>query len=186
MRPHVVLLALSFALAASTGIGLVPLVAEANPNASSKLSADGEALATLAAVNQHEIETARQAIRKGVTGGVLDFARKMQEEHTKNLADTREVARLASASMAETASVKELKQKALGERQALQKLSGDAYARAYVEAMVKGHSEVLDMLDKKLVPQATDSKVIAHLKATRAHVAEHLAAATALQAKQRS
>ena len=181
MRPHVVMLALSFALDASTGIALMPLVAEASPNAPAKLSGDGEALATLVAVNQHEIETAQQAVRKGVSGAVLEFARRMEAEHGKNLADTRVTARLANAPLAETAAVKALKQKSLGERQALQKLSGEAYSKAYVDAMAKGHAEVLGMLDDKLIPQATDSKVIAHLKATREHVAAHLAAATALR-----
>jgi putative membrane protein len=182
MRSHLVLLSLSFSLALA-GVAAVAPPAAANPAAATRLAADGEALATLAAVNQHEVELARQAQAKGVAGAVLEFAKKMQAEHSKNLADTRAVAREAKAPLAETATVKQLKQKSLGERQALQKLSGEAYSRAWVDAMVKGHSEVLGMLDTKLIPQATDARVLAHLKGTRAHVAEHLAAATALQAK---
>jgi putative membrane protein len=180
-RNRFALLALAVSLAAGGGIALLPVdAAVAKTAASAKVSADGEALATLVAVNQHEIETAKQALAKGVQGSVRAFAEKMVAEHSKNLSDTRDVARDSKTHLAETAAVKALKKKTLGERQSLQKLSGDAYSKAYVEAMVKGHQDVLDKLDNQLIPQAKDAQVIAHLKATREHVAEHLAAAKAL------
>jgi putative membrane protein len=182
MRRHRSLgsLFLSIAMIAGT-TSLLPLVAQASPAAETRRAGDGESLAFLVAVNEHEIATAKQALGKGVTGAVRDFATKMQTEHGQNLADTRRLARETGAAVVDTEEVKALRAKTRDERMSLQKLSGAAYSAAFVEAMVNGHAEVLAKLDDKLIPQSVDPKVIAHLKATRAHVAEHLAAAKALE-----
>jgi putative membrane protein len=169
-------------LALATATALFVAVANANPNAGKPaMNKDAQALATLVAVDQHEVATAKQALGKGVSGGVRDFATKMQAEHGQNLDDTRRVARENKLPLASSAEVRALEAKGRSEEQSLAKLSGDAYSKAYVDAMVKGHAEVLDKLDKSLIPGAADPEVVAHLKATRGHVAEHLEAAKKLQ-----
>jgi putative membrane protein len=176
-------LALALSLAAATGLAAFPDRAGAKTAApaSARLAGDGESLAFLVAVDNHEIEGGAQALAKGVGGGVADFARKMQAEHGQNLADTRKVARDNKVAIVETAAVKAQKAKGRAESARLAKLSGAAYQRAYVDAMVKGHAEVLDLIDTKLVAQSADPDVVAHLKATRSHVVMHLEAAKALQ-----
>ena len=153
------------------------------PAASAKHSSgDANALSVLAVVNQHEIDLGTQALAKGVTGGVRDYANKMKAEHGTNLEQTRTIASANAFTLTDTGTVKSMKAKGAAEAAKLAKLEGAAYERAYVDAMVKGHAEVLDKLDKTLIPLASDPEVVAHLKATRTHVAEHLAAAKALQA----
>ncbi|PBJ83965.1 hypothetical protein CMZ84_05705 [Lysobacteraceae bacterium NML93-0399] len=66
------------------------------------------------------------------------------------------------------------------ERQRLAAMEGDAFAKAWVDAMAKGHQEALDKLDAML-PGVTDEDVANHLRETRKTVASHLETARELQ-----
>jgi len=162
---------------------LLACTAAANPNNTPKPASSGDAmaLAALAAADQHEVSVAKQALAKGVSGSVRDFANRMVSDHGKNLTDTRRVARENKVSLASTPDIRAMEAQGRSEEQALGKLSGAAYSTAYVDAMVKGHTEVLDKLDSKLIPGASDPEVVAHLKATREAVSMHLVAAKALK-----
>jgi putative membrane protein len=72
--------------------------------------------------------------------------------------------------------------KGAGELAMLVPLTGDTFAAAYLAAMIKGHTEVLDMIDNQLLKRAAHEAVKAHLTDTRASVAKHLAAAKQLRA----
>jgi putative membrane protein len=62
--------------------------------------------------------------------------------------------------------------------------SGSEYQKAYVDAMVKGHAEVLELLETRLIPAATDEQVRNFLTSSRDHVAMHLDRGKALQSDQ--
>ena len=155
----------------------------------------GEALTLLNAVNEHEIKAAEMAKSKNVTGPVLEYANMMQAEHNKNMADTTALlqgaggtnpaatdtgaAAGAAAGMSaggpgvDSARVTEQKAKAEAKRAQLQGLEGEAFARAYIDAMVTDHAEALTLLDSMLIPAATDEAVKAHLTTTREHIQKH-------------
>lgn len=139
---------------------------------------DGELLGVLAAINQHEIDAATQAKQHKLPADVAKFADMMLADHRDNLQKTRALG-------ANDQAPKAMAQAEKG-KQHLQEL-GDTpdpqYAKAYVDAMVKGHSEALAALDDQLIPAAQAGPVKTHLKDTRAKVAEHLEHAKALQAK---
>ena len=154
-----------------------------------------EALTLLNAINDHEIKAAEMAKSKNVTGPVLEYANMMQAEHSKNMSDTNALlqgaggtnpaatntgpaagaaAATAPGSMgADSARVNEQRAKAEAKRAQLQGLEGDAFAKAYIDAMVTDHAEALTMLDSMLIPAATDAAVKTHLTTTRQHVQQH-------------
>lgn len=138
---------------------------------------DSVALGMLAAINQHEIDAAKQAKAKKVSAPVLAYAAKMEKEHGENLAKTKTLGTLSNDAQVQAQKV-EGKQH-LAE---LGKKSGKDYESAYVDAMVKGHSDVLAKIDGTLLPMATSAAVKKHLTETRGHVAMHLDEAKALQA----
>ena len=144
---------------------------------------DGEVLATVMAVNDHEIAAANAALAKGVDGDVKDYAQLMTQEHGTNQEQSKSLGQTAGLAPSETDAVKKLKHTKKAERDAMAKLEGDAFEAAYVDAMVKDHAEVLDKLDKELIPAASNASLKAHLTATRQHVAMHLEKAKALDAK---
>jgi len=135
-----------------------------------------QALGVLAAINTTEINAGNLALQKQVTGAVRDYASQMVKEHSDNNAKIVPWAPDAKAGPAE----RQL-QKGQAEAKTLQALQGDAFARAYIDAMVKDHKAALKMLDDSLIPAAKTPQVAEHLRTTRTHVAAHLAKAQQLQ-----
>lgn len=149
----------------------------AAPTAANTLS-QADALAWLVAADEHEIAAADQALARNVTGKVRDYAQMMKTDHGKNLADTIKLGAAASTAPA----VKTLKDKGEADLRALDANAGAAYEKAYIDAMVRGHTDVLAMFDGTLLPAATDANVRQHFTTTRAAVARHLEKAKEIQA----
>lgn len=150
---------------------------DATADASAVASAPAEraALGVLNAINDHEIAAGEQALAKQVEGEVADYARMMIDQHSEN---RRQTAALGADAAAEKAQAQQ--QKGQAELARLDAMTGDAYAQAYVAAMVKGHADALATLDGALIPAATTPAVRDHLTRTRGHVAAHLEQAKAL------
>lgn len=151
--------------------------------AAAQRGGDAEALATLMAVNEHEIASARLALDKKPSEPVAQYARMLEREHGENQRKTRDLARSAGVDPKATPAVEALKTRSERERDALAGQDGDAFERAYIEAMVKGHAEALAKIDGELLPAATDPVVAEHLRVTRTHIAQHLEQAEQLDAK---
>lgn len=169
------------------------------------VASQAEALTLLNAVNEHEIKAAEMAKSKNVTGPVLEYANMMQAEHGKNMSDTNALMQTAGAAnatgnagatagasatagadatmAANSARVTEQKAKAEAKRALLQGQNGEAFARAYIDAMVTDHAEALTMLDSMLIPAATDDAAKQHLQMTRGHIQQHLDKAKQIQGK---
>jgi len=146
-------------------------------SAASGATTQADALAMLMAVNEHEIAAADQALGKNVTGAVRDFAQMMRTDHSKNLTDTTKLGGAASTAP----SVKALKDKGDADLRTLDMQSGKAYEKAYIDAMVSGHTDALAMIDNTLLPAATDTNIRQHFTTTRAAVARHLEKAKEIQ-----
>lgn len=143
----------------------------------------GEAMGWMTVVDEHEIATAEQARSKKVDGKVLDYANMMHKEHTQHLEQTRAMAKTAGTEIAMTGAAAAQRTKGEAERARLAALEGDAYERAYVEAMVKDHTETLAMLDRLLAAPGMQDPMKQHLTTTRAAVSKHLDQARALQSE---
>ncbi len=74
-----------------------------------------------------------------------------------------------------------LRVKGAGELAAIVPLDGDAFEKAYIETMIKGHMEALDMIDSQLLKNAENAALKKHLTETRTHVAAHLDEAKKIQ-----
>lgn len=144
--------------------------------ASNLPEAERGALGVLNAINEHEIAAGQQALSKNVPDNIAKFAQMMVDEHSKNRDQTNRF-----GPNADDAKAAAQRAKGKTELDTLGKQSGDAYAKAYVDAMVKGHTEALATLDNDLIPAATDPAVKTHLTDTRVAVANHLEAAKQLQ-----
>lgn len=156
------------------GMGTAP-DATADAQGVATAGAERGALGVLNAINDHEIAAGRQALDKGVQGPVADYARTMIEEHSRNREKT-----LAMNPDSEAADARAQRRKGEQQLQALAGRQGEEYSRAYVQAMVQGHEEALAALDGKLIPAATTSEAVTHLRKSREHVAMHLQQARAL------
>ncbi|HEY4554951.1 MAG TPA: DUF4142 domain-containing protein [Lysobacter sp.] len=142
---------------------------------------EADAVGMLVAINEHEIAAAEQARSKNVKGRVLEYANMMHKEHTQNLQQTRALEGSAGVTAGTGGDVAAQRTKSEAKRTQLASLSGDAYERAYIDAMVQDHQEALTMLDQRLIPAAQNAALRQHLTMTRDAVARHLEQARALQ-----
>lgn len=143
---------------------------------------DAEVLATILAVDLNEVLAAAEAKKKKVSQPVMDYARMLHAAHGENMVKGMKVGQQISVRPVDTANVEKLKKKGAGELAALVSLDGTAFERAYIDMMVKGHTEVISMI-AKLSKEAQATGLKTHLTESRQHVAAHLEQAKALQIK---
>jgi predicted outer membrane protein len=155
-----------------------PDTAAATTGTTTPTADDSLALGLLGAVNEHEIAAAKQAKEKKVSEPVMEFAQMMETQHSENQEKTESLGTPAS-----TPEVQAMVDKGQKELDELGKKSGKEYETAYVEAMVKGHTEALSLIDTRLMTLASSEPVKTHLTETRDAVAKHLEEAKELQAE---
>ncbi|MBA3892464.1 MAG: DUF4142 domain-containing protein [Gemmatimonadales bacterium] len=144
--------------------------------------AEAEILATVVAIDLNEITAAGPAQKKSISQPVKDYAKMLHQEHGMNLDQTLKLGQQIDVTPVITPAVEQMQKKGAGELAAFVLLDGDAFERAYVAAMVKGHTEALAKIDEQTQKAAGNAALKKHLMETRAHVASHLEKAKALQA----
>jgi putative membrane protein len=120
-----------------------PAATPANPTVgTSGENGDVQEFVTKAAnVNMAEIQLGRLAEQKAQSPQVKDFARQMVEDHTKANNDLEQIARAQNIPLPT-----ELDKDHQDVMQKLQGLSGADFDREYMDAMVDGHQDAVDLL----------------------------------------
>lgn len=186
MRSTMLQIAVALALVAPALAADPPAKADAKTDASTaakadaKAGGDAETVALVCALNEHEIVAGAVAEQKKVTGAVLDYAKMLEREHGQNLVDTLVLAQKSKLSPSETPAVAELKKKGAAGLNELVQKDGDAFSKAFVDAMVKGHTDAVALLDQRIAG-TSDAALKKHLTDTRGHVQMHLDQAKKLQ-----
>ncbi len=144
---------------------------------------DASALATVAAVDKNEILLGVVATHKKLNSDVTDFANMMIDQHGDNLTQILTIANDMPLSGGDSDKLAADGKKALMK---LGAMSGNDFAKNYVDAMVNGHEAVLKMIDDKLMKSAKSDEIKKFLTDTRAAVATHLEHAKKLQASMKS
>ena len=136
--------------------------------AAGSTSPDAQLMRDIAEANMAEIATGKLAVSKAQSGPVKQFGQHMVDEHTKMQS---EGAKLASAKKIAMPSAPDAKHQAAAKK--LESLAGASFDKAYMEQMVKDHTETLQLL-QKTVSQAKDPEVRAHAQKAMPHVQKHL------------
>ena len=155
-------------------------IAGAPQRADASVTGDGEILGALVALDLDEVHAASTAEMKKIGAPVMAFAKKLHEAHGQNVKDTTEVGQALKITAVQSPAARARHDKNAGELAKLVPLDGDAFARGFVDMMVMGHNETLQLLDKQLA-MAKAEGLKAHLTKTRAAVAMHLQEAQQLQ-----
>lgn len=135
---------------------------------------DAEVLAFLIAMDDNVVLAAAAAHKKKLGGSVGKLAQSLHEAHGKSQAQTMALGMTLKTTPVDTKAVDDLRVKGAGELAALVPLSGAEFGRAYVGAMVKGHTEALSMIDGQLLPATKNKDLEKHLTKVRDDVAVHL------------
>jgi putative membrane protein len=142
---------------------------------------DPQIAAIVVAANQVDIDAGKLAETKGSNADVKAFGKQMAADHTRVNASAVELVTKLKVTPEENATSKSLK--AGGEKNLanLKGLSGAAFDKAYIDNEVAYHQQVLDAVDKVLIPSAKNEELKALLVKVRPAFVSHLEHAKRVQ-----
>jgi putative membrane protein len=156
-------------------------ITQANAQPAPPPISDGRIVGIVQLVNQAEINDGKQASGKATSAAVKSYARMMVTDHDQMHNDMGKLADSLKISEEDSPAKQNLSKAADTELDSLKSLKGALYDKSYIDAAVSDHQEVLNSLDKDLIPFAVNPSLKAALQAARAKVAEHLQKAQEIQ-----
>jgi putative membrane protein len=142
---------------------------------------DEQVLEVTHTANRGELEQAKLAQSKAKDGRVKKLAAMMLKDHGAADAKALAVGRKNNLTLAPSATSTTLEADAQVTTSSLGSQTGMDFDKGYVDAQVKEHQAVLDIIDHKLMPSAKNADVKAFLEEVRPTVAMHLQHAQDLQ-----
>ncbi len=144
---------------------------------------DPQIAAIVVAANQVDIDAGNLALKKAKSAAVKAFAQTMITDHSAvNKAAVELVTRLKITPEESDAS-KALVAGGVANRDALTKLEGAAFDKAYVNNEVAYHKDVIGVLETLLIPSATNAELKTTLVGVKPAFDAHLAHAESIQAQ---
>jgi putative membrane protein len=136
---------------------------------------DAQIVSIMSTANTGEMDQANAALARGTSAKVKGFAQHMIKDHTQAGKDFTELAqKKALAGQDSDVSHKlDTDGKSLLTRLESTPIGSD-FDRRYMDAQVKEHQDLLDLLDSHLIPGAKDDDLTSLLKKVRAKVSDHL------------
>ncbi len=135
---------------------------------------DNQIVKIMMTVDKGEIAAAQEAKGKKVSPSVEVYAKYLIQQHQRNLEELTELAKQLGLRPKESAISNSLATNGKHGLKALGKLQGRAFDKAYIDAMVKGHQEGLELIDTKVLPQTKNPQLKAFVEQFRDIVSEHL------------
>ena len=143
---------------------------------------DAQIASIVVTANQVDIDAGRLAAARATSEEVKTFARLMVTDHTgvnKAATDLAAKLKVIPQNNPTSQSLKADGEKSLAH---LKTLSGHEFDKAYIDREVAYHQQVIDALDKTLIPSATNEELKALLVKVRPAFVAHLEHAKRLQA----
>ncbi len=132
-----------------------------------------EQLALLNAINEHEIDAAKEAKSRDLPAPVAQYAQTMIDAHQQNITDTEDLAEQVDIDINETEAVKAFKEQNEAKLDSLKEIDDDGqFAARYTQGVIAAHEETIEQLDNFI--RNSDGEVKEHFTQTRAHVNAHL------------
>ena len=163
---------------------VVPIVflAPAMAFAQAKGPSDAQIAGIVVTANQVDVDAGKLAKAQSKTKDVQDFAQQMITDHTAVNKQAAALAAKLGVKPEESDTSKSLKQAAADTTKKLKGLKGAQFDKAYVDNEVAYHQQVLDAIDKVLIPSAQNAELKGLITKVRPAIAAHLEHAKHLQA----
>ena len=143
---------------------------------------DGQIGSIVVTANQVDIDAGKLATSQSTNDDIKAFARLMVTDHTAVNKSATELAAKLKVTPQDNATSQSLKADGDKHITHLKVLKGAAFDRAYIDREVSYHQQVIDALDKTLIPGATHAELKALLVKVRPAFVAHLEHAKRLQA----
>ena len=158
------------------------LVLAAPATLSAQQPNDAQIAAIVVTANQVDIDAGKLAESKATTPEVKAFGTQMVTDHTGVNKLATELVTKLGVKPEDNPTAQSLKSGGADNVNALTSLSGAAFDKAYVDHEVAYHQQVLDAVDKTLIPSAQNTELKALLVKVRPAFAAHLEHAKQVQA----
>ena len=144
---------------------------------------DAEILMFTSTANSGEVEMAQLAAKQASNADVKNFAAMMITQHRDMETKGKALATKAKITPADSDVSMSLKSDVSSTVSTLKNQKGKDFDKAYMDAQVKAHRDVLAVFDAKLLPNAQNTELKAALTDARGHIAAHLTKAQDIQSK---
>jgi putative membrane protein len=158
------------------------LVAPALALAQAKGPSDPQIAGIVVTANQIDIDAGKLAKARGSNKEVKDFAQQMITDHAAVNKQAGALAKKLGVKPEDSDTSRALKKAAAENVASLKKLKGAQFDKAYVDHEVAYHQQVLDAIDKVLVPSAQNAELKDLIVKVRPAIATHLEHAQHIQA----
>jgi len=133
--------------------------------------------------NQVDIDAGKLAESKGSNAEVKAFGKRMVTDHTGVNQQAVALVKKLGVKPEDNPTSESLKKGGEDNLKNLKGLSGPAFDKAYIDHEVAYHEQVLDAVDKTLIPSAKNAELKSLLEKTRPAFVAHLDHAKQIQAK---
>ena len=144
---------------------------------------DAQIAAIVVTANQVDIDAGKLAESKGSNAEVKAFGKQMVTDHTGVNKQATELVTKLGVKPEDNPTAQSLKSGGADNVKNLSSLSGAAFDKAYVDHEVAYHQQVLDAVDKTLIPGAQNGELKALLIKVRPAFVAHLEHAKMLQSQ---
>jgi putative membrane protein len=135
---------------------------------------DPQIAAVAVAANKVDVDAGKLAKSKSKNAKVKKFANDMIRDHSSAIKQATQLVKKLGVTPEENDTSKSLTQGGKENLANLKKLKGKEFDKAYMEHEVAYHQQVLDALDKALIPSAQNADLKSLLESVRGVVAQHL------------
>ena len=142
---------------------------------------DAQIAAIAVAANQVDIAAGKAAESKSSNSEVKAFAHRMISDHSNVIKQATALVTKLKVTPEESTLSKSLKSDGEKNLERLNKLEGKPFDKTYISQEIVFHKQVLDVLDNKLLPSASNEELKSLLVKVRAAVASHLDHAEKIQ-----
>jgi putative membrane protein len=164
------------ALAAAFFAASIAVHAQGGPN-------DAQIAAIVVTANQVDIDAGKLAESKAKHKDVKAFGKMMVTDHTGVNKSAKDLVTKLGVKPEDNPTAQSLKKGGQDNVAHLKTLKGDAFDKAYIEHEVAYHQQVIDALDKTLIPSAQNAELKALLVKVRPAFVAHLEHAKKIQAE---
>lgn len=144
---------------------------------------DAEIAGVLDVANRGEVQQAQLARDNASATQVRSYATAMLQGHGQAIEQQQQILSPRGVQPAQSAMAEQIRQRSMQVEQRLQGLSGEEFDRAYMQAQLQQHRDLLRMLDQQLIPSAQDPAYRAYLERLREDLEAHLRHAERIEAE---
>lgn len=135
---------------------------------------DSQIIDIMMTVDKGEIAAAQEATKKKVSPSVESYAKYLIQQHQRNLEELAQLAKQLGLEPKESDISNSLVTGGKHDLKTLGALQDQAFDKAFIATMVKGHQEGLQLIDTKLFPQTKNPQLKVFVEQFRRMVADHL------------